>query len=369
MSCFAFTARAARNSPAFTAFEIFVLVLFAPLMLKFVVSLSIALWYPIAEQRRERRRSANPAPKVSVLIPAWNEEVGIAAAMISVVQANYPDLEVIVIDDGSTDGTFEQIEQVAARFRSSRQFGHREIRFRRVRNGGKARALNTALKLATGEIVVTIDADSLVERHAIGNLVKHFADPKVASVAGNVAIGNRNTCIGLVQQLEYLFGFYFKRAEGMLNAVYIVGGAAAAYRRSILVEVGGFDETIITEDIELDASENLSGSVLLAIIPSCVRGFGEARRAWRVSGRLGSGTSSIGWVSFRSGGDSRSRSWRRRRTSRSSGPILDAALGPRERAKGGRPSFELVLKSFGCWCCRRCTGCRWRTRSSWWPTG
>ena len=244
------------EQPAFTAFEIFVLVLFAPLMLKFAVSLSIALWYPIAEQRRERRRSANPAPKVSVLIPAWNEEVGIAAAMISVVQANYPDLEVIVIDDGSTDGTFEQIEQVAARFRSSRQFGHREIRFRRVRNGGKARALNTALKLATGEIVVTIDADSLVERHAIGNLVKHFADPKVASVAGNVAIGNRNTCIGLVQQLEYLFGFYFKRAEGMLNAVYIVGGAAAAYRRSILVEVGGFDETIITEDIELDASGN-----------------------------------------------------------------------------------------------------------------
>ncbi len=163
------------EQPAFTTFEIFMLVLFAPLMLKFVVGLSIALWHPIVEQRRARRRSANAAPKVSVLIPAWNEEVGIAAAMLSVVQADYPDLELIVIDDGSTDGTYEQIKQVAARFRGDRQFGHRDIRFRRVRNGGKARALNTALKLATGEIVVTIDADSLVERQAIGNLVKHFA--------------------------------------------------------------------------------------------------------------------------------------------------------------------------------------------------
>ena len=236
---------------AFTTFEIFMLVLFAPLMLKFVVGLSIALWHPIVEQRRARKWSANAAPKVSVLIPAWNEEVGIAAAMLSVMQADYPDLELIAIDDGSTDGTYEQIKRVAARFRGDRQLGRRDIRFRRVRNGGKARALNTALKLATGEIVVTIDADSLVERQAIGNLVKHFADPKVASVAGNVAIGNRNSCIGLMQQLEYLFGFYFKRADGMLNAVYIVGGAAAAYRRSILIEAGGFDVTIITEDIEL----------------------------------------------------------------------------------------------------------------------
>jgi cellulose synthase/poly-beta-1,6-N-acetylglucosamine synthase-like glycosyltransferase len=236
---------------ALTTFEVCMLVLFAPLMLKFVVGLSLALWHPIVEQRRVRRRSAGSAPKVSVLIPAWNEEVGIAATMLSVWQADYPDLEVIAIDDGSTDGTYKQIKQIAARLTGDTQYGLREIRFRRVRNGGKARALNTALRLATGEIIITIDADSIVERQAIGNLVKHFCDQKVASVAGNVAIGNRNTCIGLLQQLEYLFGFYFKRADGMLNAVYIVGGAAAAYRRSILVEAGGFDETIITEDIEL----------------------------------------------------------------------------------------------------------------------
>ncbi len=241
----------ATEQAAFTTFEIFMLVVFAPLLLKFGVGLSVALWHPLVERVRDRRRSPNWQPKVSVLIPAWNEEVGIAAAMDSVARADYPHLELIVIDDGSTDGTYQQIKQAAARISADNQNGVREIQFRRVQNGGKARALNTALSLATGEVIITVDADSLVERHAIRNMVKHFCDPKVASVAGNVVIGNRNTYLGLLQQLEYLFGFYFKRADGMFNAVYIVGGAAAAYRRSILVEAGGFDEAIITEDIEL----------------------------------------------------------------------------------------------------------------------
>lgn len=95
--------------------------------------------------------------------------------------------------------------------------------------------------MARGEIVITIDSDSAMDGDAIKNLVKYFSDTRVASVAGNVIIGNRTNPIGLMQQLEYLYGFYFKRADSLLNAVYIVGGAAAAYRKKVIQDLGGFD--------------------------------------------------------------------------------------------------------------------------------
>jgi poly-beta-1,6-N-acetyl-D-glucosamine synthase len=192
---------------------------------------------------------------VSVLVPAWNEEVGIRATMGSVLDTGYPDLELIVIDDGSTDGTREAIERAIRDYSARGPRPGVAIRHRRVPNGGKARALNAALAMARGEtrgeIVITIDADSVVHPDAILTMVERFADPRVASVAGNVVIGNRVRPIGLMQQLEYLYGFYLKRAEAVMSAVYIVGGAAAAYRRDVITGLGGFDETIITEDIEL----------------------------------------------------------------------------------------------------------------------
>jgi cellulose synthase/poly-beta-1,6-N-acetylglucosamine synthase-like glycosyltransferase len=234
--------------------RLFILAVFAPILLKFLLNLLVAPWYPLVERARARRWPApQRPPSVSILVPAWNEEVGIRATMRSVLATGYPDLELIVIDDGSTDGTREAIEATIRDHAAGegRRPGAATVLYRSVPNGGKARALNTGLAMARGEVVVTIDADSVVDRDAIANLVRRFADPEVAAVSGTVAIGNRAEPIGLVQQLEYLYGFYFKRAEAVMGAVYIVGGAAAAYRRDVVAGLGGFDEANITEDIEL----------------------------------------------------------------------------------------------------------------------
>jgi poly-beta-1,6-N-acetyl-D-glucosamine synthase len=226
------------------------LALFIPIFIKYIIQLLIAPLFPVVEFVRKRKRS-HYAPTVSVIIPAWNEEVGIIRTITSVLDTKYPHLEIVVVNDGSTDKTHEIVTSFLAQYNARRTHSRAQIIYRNIPNGGKAKALNVGLSLATGEILVTIDADSVMRPSAIRNMVKHFTNPRVASVAGNVIIGNRTRAIGLIQQLEYHYGFYFKKADALLNAVYIVGGAAAAYRRSVVVSLGGFDENMITEDIEM----------------------------------------------------------------------------------------------------------------------
>ena len=236
-----------------------ILLLFAPIIIKYIFHLAVAPWYPVVEASRSRKRSTNYTPSVSVLIPAWNEEVGIRATITSVLKTRYQHLEIIVVNDGSTDRTHEIVRAFIAEYQEKYGISGTPIYYKRIQNGGKARALNTALAMAQNDIIITIDADSVMDHRAIKNLVKHFNDPRVASVAGNVVIGNRTKPIGFIQQLEYVYGFYFKRADSLLNAVYIVGGAAAAYRKKILIMLRGFDESAITEDIELSTRLQYNG--------------------------------------------------------------------------------------------------------------
>jgi poly-beta-1,6-N-acetyl-D-glucosamine synthase len=270
-----------------------VLLLFAPILIKYLLHLVIASMHPIAENFRLKRNRPDAVPSVSVLIPAWNEEVGIVATIESVLRTHYPKLEIVVVNDGSTDRTHRVVKDFLARRRARGIASGVPIRYRRLTNGGKAKALNAAVAIAKGEIVVTIDADSVMHRRAIHNLVRHFEDPRVASVAGSVVIGNRRKPLGFLQQLEYLYGFYFKRADSMLDAVYIVGGAAAAYRAAVIRQLGGYDEDIITEDIELSTRLQDRGYAVRyapdAIVytegPSDILGLCRQRLRWKY-GRL-----------------------------------------------------------------------------------
>ena len=284
------------SAPAddFRITRIVVLLLVAPVILKYLVHLLIAPWYPAVESFRSRYRSDTYLPSVSVIIPAWNEEVGIEATITSVLNTDYPHLEIIVVNDGSTDRTHEVVSNLIAQHGRERDPQGTQIRYKAVPHGGKARALNRALADATGDIVITIDSDSVMDPKAIRNMVKHFSDPDVASVAGNVVIDKcRRRPIGLVQQLEYLYGFYFKRADSVLNAVYIVGGAAAAYRRDVIVGLGGFDECIITEDIEMSTRiqdhgyriQYAADAIVYTEGPSDFKGLCRQRVRWKF-GRL-----------------------------------------------------------------------------------
>jgi len=220
-----------------------------PPLVKYVFQLLCSPIYAL-QCRSLTKRMTGELPSVSVLIPAWNEEVGIVKTIASVLNTEYPLLQIVVINDGSTDGTHEKVTKFVADYDKTEHAGT-TIKYLNLTNGGKARAMNRALAHAEGEIVVTIDADSVMAPDAIVNLVKHFDDPRVGGVAGNVVIANRKKSIEWMQQLEYLYGFFFRRSDSLFNSVYIIGGAAAAYRRRVLMEMGGFDHSIITEDIEM----------------------------------------------------------------------------------------------------------------------
>ena len=134
-----------------------------------------------------------------------------------------------------------------------------EIIYHYKQNGGKGAALNTAIELSKGDILMSIDADCMVCKSTIGNFVKYFSDPKVMAAVGNVKVGNTKTLIGVIQYLEFLFSFYFKKADSLMNSIYIIGGAAGAFRRETFEKVGVYNTKNITEDIELSVRIQSAG--------------------------------------------------------------------------------------------------------------
>ena len=193
------------------------------------------------------RRSPPPSdlrPLVSVLVPAHDEEAAIADTVRSALASDYPALEVIVVDDGSKDATSARALEAAA--------GDPRLRLIQQPNRGKAAALNHALAEASGEIVVTIDADTAVDPRAISLLVRHFADPTVGAVAGNVKVANRDRWITRWQALEYVTSQNLeKRAFDLLNCITVVPGALGSWRTAILREIGGLTPDTVAEDADL----------------------------------------------------------------------------------------------------------------------
>ena len=197
-------------------------------------------------RRRERRVDMRtpPSTSVSVLIAAFNERAVIARTVHAVLASEPPPLEVIVVDDGSTDGTSEVLAAAVG--------DDPRVRLVRQSNHGKASALNHALSLARGEIVVCLDADTLFVPDTIALLTRHFADPRVGAVAGNVKVGNRVNLLTYWQAIEYVSSQNLdRRAFAFLNAVTVVPGACGAWRRRAMQDVGGLSPDTLAEDMDL----------------------------------------------------------------------------------------------------------------------
>jgi cellulose synthase/poly-beta-1,6-N-acetylglucosamine synthase-like glycosyltransferase len=208
---------------------------------------------------RSGKISAKYEPLVSIVIPAWNEEVGILTTIKSALSNSYKNCELIVVDDGSTDSTAKIVNGFIAKYKKN-PLNSKIIKFYTKQNGGKASAMNFGLTKVRGEIIVTMDADSAHHPKAVENMVEYFKDPDVNALVGNVKVSNTQTIVGLVQKLEYIFGFYFKRVHSMFDSEYIFGGACAAFRKSTTFDVlGGFDTTNKTEDIELSMRIKFNG--------------------------------------------------------------------------------------------------------------
>lgn len=229
----------------------FFLLLFMPVFARFYANIIISPFYSI---KKNRYQSVPYEPFVSVIVPAWNEEVGILNTIKSILASTYRNMEIIIVNDGSTDKTDELVKNFCKNYS-----GDINIKYFYKKNSGKSDSMNYGLVRSEGEIIITIDTDSVVDNMAIENFVECYNDPHVMSVAGNVKIGNSDTFIGLLQMIEYIYGFYFKRGDSLTNSIYIVGGAAASYRRSILDKVGYFDTDTITEDIEMSTRIQQAG--------------------------------------------------------------------------------------------------------------
>ena len=186
----------------------------------------------------------DPPPSVTVLIPAHNEERVIVQTITSVLLADLQDLQIIVVDDGSTDKTGELLDtnfSLEPRVRIIHQV-----------NRGKAAALNQAMSLADTEIVVTIDADTEIESDALDKLIRHFSDPQVGAVAGNVKVGNRSRWLTRWQALEYITSQNMeKRAFDLLNCITVVPGALGAWRKKAIEAAGGITADTVAEDADL----------------------------------------------------------------------------------------------------------------------
>ena len=191
-------------------------------------------------------------PLVSVLIPAYNEEEVIVYTVNSVLESDYPKLEVIVVDDGSTDGTGDLLDS---------QFGRNPaVRMIHQPNRGKPAALSHALAEASSGIMVTIDADTAVEPNAVTKLVRHFVNPRVGAVAGNVKVGNRISWLTRWQALEYVTSQNLeKRAFDLLNCIPVVPGALSAWRAEAINDAGGFSADTVAEDTDLTITIRRAG--------------------------------------------------------------------------------------------------------------
>lgn len=186
-------------------------------------------------------------PLVSVLIPAHNEEAGIIRCLDSVRTNTHRKLQIIVIDDASTDSTKKLVNAYI------KQHANRDIKLMyKQKNVGKAGALNHALRNgADGNLIMTLDADSVLHKKAIANATKYFENPVVVGVAANVRIMEASSFLGMLQKFEYMVGYRSKKFYSVTNSEYIVGGVASTYRRSILKQVRYYDDDVITEDIGL----------------------------------------------------------------------------------------------------------------------
>jgi cellulose synthase/poly-beta-1,6-N-acetylglucosamine synthase-like glycosyltransferase/peptidoglycan/xylan/chitin deacetylase (PgdA/CDA1 family)/spore germination protein YaaH len=205
--------------------------------------------FAIIDRLRRPYHKASPGfnPRVAVLIPAYNEEKVIVRTVRSVLNSDYKNLHVIVIDDGSSDHTLE-----AARQAYAAEIAAGRVQVLTKPNGGKAAALNYALDRIVEEIYVGIDADTVIAADAISKLIPHFEDPRIGAVAGNAKVGNRVNLWTSWQALEYITSQNFeRRALDLFNVVVVVPGAIGAWRTASVKAVGGYPVNTVAEDADL----------------------------------------------------------------------------------------------------------------------
>jgi poly-beta-1,6 N-acetyl-D-glucosamine synthase len=225
------------------------LVFIVVLVLRYMALLWLGYLHHVESVMTERSRDEaeeDLQPPVSILVPAYNEGVMIEPAIRALLRMNYPMYEIIVLDDGSTDDTYQR----ALAFQG--QWGNATVRVIKKSNSGKAATLNYGIQIAHYPYVFCMDGDSKLTEDTLRRAVRHFRNPDVGAVAGNVKVINRGNFWARIQALEYIEGLNMaRRAQGFMRAVNIIPGPVGMFRRDVLMQLGGYDTDTFAEDADL----------------------------------------------------------------------------------------------------------------------
>ncbi len=227
------------------------------------------------------------APLVSIIVPAYNEEINAVSSLENLMRTDYPNFEIIFVDDGSKDDTFKKVQHAFE--------GNKKIRVFTKTNGGKASALNFGIQRSEAEYVICIDADTKLLPDAATKLMMHFGEvqyhngKKVGAVAGNVKVGNTVNLLTRWQSIEYISSQNFDRkAFAYVNAITVVPGAIGAFRKKAIEEAGGFATDTLAEDCDLTIRmlrcnyiiENENNAIAMTEAPETVKMFVKQRFRW-----------------------------------------------------------------------------------------
>ncbi|MEU0210179.1 glycosyltransferase [Streptomyces canus] len=228
---------------------------------RFVLMLLLSGIHARRVRRKDFRWGEPVTQPVSVLVPAYNEAKCIESTVRSLMASEHP-IEVLVVDDGSSDGTARIVEAM----------GLPNVRVVRQLNAGKPAALNRGLANARHDIIVMMDGDTVFEPSTVRELVQPFGDPRVGAVAGNAKVGNRDSLIGAWQHIEYVMGFNLdRRMYDVLRCMPTIPGAVGAFRRSALERVGGMSDDTLAEDTDITMAMHRDGWRVV---------YAEKARAW-----------------------------------------------------------------------------------------
>jgi cellulose synthase/poly-beta-1,6-N-acetylglucosamine synthase-like glycosyltransferase/spore germination protein YaaH/peptidoglycan/xylan/chitin deacetylase (PgdA/CDA1 family) len=231
--------------------------------------------------RHREQYSDQFTPFVSVIVPARNEEKVIVRTISSLLGSDYPNFDVIVVDDGSEDATAINVQKTFG--------GNTRVRLFVRENNGKSEALNFGLSQSSSEIIIAVDADTLFEKNTMRSLVRHFEEESVGAVAGNAKVGNRVNLLTRWQALEYITSQNLdRRAFDTLNCITVVPGAVGAWRRGLILKAGGFTNDTLAEDTDLTISIRRLGydiayedrAIGLTEAPDALRSFVRQRFRW-----------------------------------------------------------------------------------------
>jgi poly-beta-1,6-N-acetyl-D-glucosamine synthase len=223
---------------------------------------------------------------LTVIVPVYNEEDTIAATLDSLLANGYPEdkLEILVVNDESTDNTLQIVQEYKKKYKQVRVFSKL--------NSGKADSVNQAIKKAKNEFIAIVDADSYLEKDALKEVMKYFADEKVGAVTGVCMVKNRNKLLEKCQAMEYVLIAWTRKTLDAVHSVFVTPGSLSAYRKKALDEVGGFDKNIMTEDIEIAwnilkhrwKTRMATRAKVFTTAPSNVKDWYNQRIRWNVGG-------------------------------------------------------------------------------------